>query len=130
MVQSLNTKVDISVKATSHHGLATYGKIIVGDHAFEFYNDRNVNDYIQIPWEEVDYIAASVMRKGKSIPRFSIHTKKSGDFSFSTQEPKAVLRAINQYIPGDRMLRSLTFREVLTRNVKRKVNRLRDKREE
>ena len=89
-----------------------------------------VNDYIQIPWEEVDYIAASVMRKGKSIPRFSIHTKKSGDFSFSTQEPKAVLRAINQYIPGDRMLRSLTFREVLTRNVKRKVNRLRGKSEE
>ena len=68
--------------------------------------------------------------EGKIHSAFFYTYKKSGDFSFSTQEPKAVLRAINQYIPGDRMLRSLTFREVLTRNVKRKVNRLRGKSEE
>lgn len=129
MVQSLNTKVDITEKATSYHGLTTYGKVMIGDRAFEFYSDRNLNDYIQIPWEEIDYIAASVMMKGKKIPRFAIHTKGNGNFSFATQNTKAVLRAVNQYIPGDRMLRSLSFKEVLTRNVKRKVNRLRGKEE-
>lgn len=35
-----------------------------------------MNDYIQIPWEEVDYVIASVMFKGKYIPRFAIQTKK------------------------------------------------------
>jgi hypothetical protein len=129
MAQSLNKKVDIVVKATSYQGLTTYGKIMVGDAAFEFYNDRNVNDYIQIPWEEVDYVAASVMMKGKKIPRYAIHTKKNGNFSFSSKEPKAVLRAINQYVPGDRMLRSLNFGEVLKRNIKIKINRLRGKEE-
>lgn len=120
MVQSLNTKVDLVVKGTSYHGLTTYGKIMVGDKGFEFYNDRNVNDYIQIPWEEVDYVAASVMFKGKSIPRYAIQTKKNGSFSFASKEPKKVLRAINQYIPGDRLLRSLNIWDVL----KRRVNNL------
>lgn len=120
MVQSLNTKIDIVEKGTSHHGLTTYGKIMVGDKGFEFYSDRNVNDYIQIPWEEVDYVSASVMFKGKKIPRFALHTKKSGYFSFSSREPKKVLRAVNQYIADDKMLRSLTFIDVM----KRRINRL------
>lgn len=118
MVQSLNTKVDLVVKGTSYHGLTTYGKIMVGDKGFEFYNDRNVNDYVQIPWEEVDYVAASVLFKGKSIPRFAIQTKKNGAFSFAAREPKKVLRAVNQYIPGDRMLRSLSTWEVIKRRIK------------
>ena len=68
---------------------------------FEFFNTRNVNDYIQIPWEEVDYVIASVMFKGKKIPRYAIQTKKNGTFSFSSKEPKKVLRAINRYIPSN-----------------------------
>ena len=50
MVQSLNTKVDLTVNATSFMGLANYGKIMVGDKAFEFYDDQDVRKYIQIPW--------------------------------------------------------------------------------
>ena len=34
MVQSLNTKVDLTVKATSYLGLANYGEVMVGDKAF------------------------------------------------------------------------------------------------
>lgn len=117
MVQSINTKVDVVVKGTSFHGLTTYGKIMVGDRAFEFYNDRNVADYIQIPWEEVDYVAASVMMKGKKIPRYSIFTKTDGSYSFASKEPKKVLRAINQYIPSDRMLRSLSAMDVVKKKV-------------
>ena len=69
MVQSLNTKVDLTVKATSYLGLANYGEVMVGDKAFEFYNEKNIRDYIQIPWEEVNCVMASVMFKGKWIPR-------------------------------------------------------------
>ena len=38
--------------------MANYGKVLVGDEAFEYYNDKNVNDYIQIPWSEVTEIMA------------------------------------------------------------------------
>ena len=123
MVQSLNTKVDLVMKGTSSHGLTTYWKIMVGDKGFEFYNDHNVQDYIQIPWDEVDYVAASVMFKGKYIPRYAIQTKKNGAFSFASKEPKKVLRAVNKYVPDDRMLRSLSAWDVIKRKIKRLFNK-------
>ena len=88
MVQSLNTKIDLVVNATSYQGLTDYGKIMIGDKGFEFYNERDANKFIQIPWEEVDYVIASVMFKGKKIPRYAIQTKKNGTFSFSSKKPK------------------------------------------
>ena len=123
MVQSLNTKVDLVMKGTSYHGLTTYGKIMVGDKGFEFYNDHNVQDYIQIPWDEVDYVAASVMFKGKYIPRYAKQTKKNGAFSFASKEPQKVLRAVNKYVPDDRMLRSLSAWDVIKRKIKRLFNK-------
>ena len=54
MAQSQNTKVDFSIKATSLNGLTNYGDVMVGDKAFEFYNEKNKEDFIQIPWEEID----------------------------------------------------------------------------
>ena len=118
MVQSLNTKVDLTIQATSYLGMANYGKVMVGDQAFEFYNEKNIKDYIQIPWEEVDYVMASVMFKGKWLPRFAIVTKKNGNFTFSTRDNKKTLRAINQYIPSDRLVKSLSFFQVIGRGFK------------
>ena len=46
-------------------GLTTYGNIMIGDKAFEFYNEKNVQDFIQIPWTEVDRVEASVHFKRK-----------------------------------------------------------------
>ena len=60
---------------------------------FEYYNGQKVEDYIQIPWEEVDYVIASVMFKGKYIPRFAIQTKRNGTFTFSANKTKELLRA-------------------------------------
>ena len=118
MVQSLNTKVDLTIKGISYLKLNNYGKIMVGDKAFEFYNETNIRNYIQIPWEEVDSVVASVMFKGKWIPRFALITKNSGNFTFSSRNNKALLRAVNKYIPSDKMLRSLTFFGTLKRGIK------------
>lgn len=118
MVQSLNTKVDLTIDGTSFLGLTDYGKIMVGDKAFEFYNDRDAKKYIQIPWEEVDYVAASVMFKGKWIPRYAVATKKNGMYTFSSKEPKKVLRAINKYVADDHMVHSLSFFQVIRRGFK------------
>ncbi len=114
-VQSLNTKVDFVVEGSSFQGLNSYGKIMVGDKAFEYYNNRKVTDYIQIPWEEIDYVIASVLFKGRYIPRFAIQTKKSGTFTFSARKPKKLLQAIHLYIPRERMVHSLSFFQVLKR---------------
>ena len=119
MAQSLNSTVDYTSAATSYHGLATYGNVMVGNAAFEFYNERNPEDYIQIPWSEIKYVAASVMFKGKTIPRFAIFTT-AGDtpFSFSTRDNKAVLRAMRTYLGDEKLLRSLSFVDVLKGGIK------------
>ncbi|BBM17232.1 hypothetical protein G15_0874 [Enterococcus avium] len=117
MVQSINSKVDLVVNATSYQGLTDYGKIMIGDKGFEFYNERDANKFIQIPWEEVDYVIASVMFKGKKIPRYAIQTKKNGTFSFSSKKPKEVLRAIREYVDPSHMVRSLGFFDVIKRGI-------------
>ena len=48
MAQSQNSSVDLAIKATSFQGLTTYGDVMVGNAAFEFYNERNPEDYIQL----------------------------------------------------------------------------------
>lgn len=123
MVQSLNTKVDLVVEGTSFQGLNSYGKIMIGDKAFEYYNNRKVTDFIQIPWEEVDYVIASVLFKGRYIPRYAVRTKRNGTFTFSSREPKTVLRAINQYVPRERMVHSLGFFQVLKRSLQARLQK-------
>lgn len=118
MAQSMNAKVDYTISATSYMGVATYGKVMVGDKAFEFYNDKNVEDYIQIPWDEIDHVAASILLKGKWIPRFAIVTKSNGTFSFSSRDNKRVLSAMKNYVDANRLVRSLSFFEVIKRGVK------------
>lgn len=93
MAQSQNTKVDFTIHATSMLGLTTYGNIMIGDKAFEFYNEKNVQDFIQIPWTEVDRVEASVLFK-KKISRFVIFTKEGMHFTFSTRDNIKTLKEV------------------------------------
>ena len=93
MVQSLNKKVDLTINATSYLGMANYGKVLVGDEAFEYYNDK---------W----------------IPRFAVVTKNNGNFIFSTRDNKKTLRAVRNYVDPNNMVRSLSFFQVISRGLK------------
>lgn len=93
MAQSQNTKVDFTIHATSMLGLTTYGNIMIGDKAFEFYNEKNVQDFIQIPWTEIDRVEASVLFK-KKISRFVIFTKEGMHFTFSTRDNIKTLKEV------------------------------------
>lgn len=118
MVQSINTKVDLVTNATAHMGIAEYGKIMIGDKGFEFFSDRDARKFIQVPWEEVDVVIASVMFKGKWIPRYALQTKRNGRFTFSSKDPKKVLRVIREYVDPSRMVHSVSFSEVIKRGFK------------
>lgn len=123
MAQSLNSKVDLTIKATSFAGLSTNGNVMVGNKAFEFYNERNVEDCIQIPWDTIDRVEASVLFN-KSISRFVIFINEKTYFTFSTKDNKKTLRAIREYVPADRMLRSLSFWDVFKRGLMYILNKL------
>lgn len=117
MIQSQNSKVDLTIKACSYTGFNSYGKMMIGDKAVEFYEDRDISKYIQIPWSEIDYVAASVMFGGKLIPRFAIFTKQNGYFSFSTKNNKLVLKTFKNYIDENKLVKSLTFLQVCKRGI-------------
>ncbi|MGX7205185.1 DUF956 family protein [Enterococcus pingfangensis] len=123
MVQSINTTIDLTIDATSYLGIADYGKIMIGDNGFEFFNNRDARKFVQIPWEEVDYVIASVVFKGKWIPRYAIQTKKNGTYSFASKEPKKVLRAIREYVDPNHMVQSLGFFDIIKRGVRNKLNK-------
>lgn len=122
MIQSINTDVYLVKKGTAHFGFPEYGKIMIGDKGFEFYTDRDVSKFIQIPWDEVDYVIVSVVFKGKWIPRYAIQTKANGKFIFSSKNPKEVLREIRDIVGHDRVVRSLSFFDVLKRKIKTLLN--------
>ena len=115
MAQSQNSAVDLATPATCLMGLTSHGSVMVGNKAFEYYNERNPEDYIQIPWDEVDYIAAEVLRGTKKITRFAIFTKENGHFTFSTRNDKETLRAVRKYIDEDKLVRSPDFIDVTAR---------------
>ncbi len=105
MADSMNTRADLVVKGISYQGLNSYGRIMVGDKAFEYYNDRDVNDFIQIPWEEIEYIVADLVFGGKWIPRFAIETRQGYTFRFgASKETKRLLAKCRDYIPADRIV--------------------------
>lgn len=117
MVQSQNKKVDLTIKGTSYIGIASYGDIMIGDEAFEYYNEKNVKDFIQIPWDQVEYVSASVYFN-KWISRFAIFVENgSRSFSFSSRDNKKVLRAINKYVPSNKLLKSPTFLGVIRKGL-------------
>ena len=69
MVKSMNTKVIYTTKANSMTGSIgnKHGDIMVGDKAFEFYNHRNPEDYIQIPWKEIGHGARGRLRRWRLV---------------------------------------------------------------
>ena len=115
MVQSLNTRVDLVIDATSFTGVSDYGKIMIGDKGFEFYNSRDPRKYIQIPWVEVDYVIASVLFKGRWIPRYAMKTKKNGTYTFASKDAKKVLRTVRNYVDPNHIVYSLSFFDVIKR---------------
>lgn len=122
MVESQNKKIDLTIKATCLNGFTSKGNIMIGNKAFEYYNEKNIKDYVQIPYKEISYVSASLIFK-KKITRFAIHTKNNGDFIFATSDNKKVLRTINKYVASNKLRKSLSFFEVVKRGIKNLIKK-------
>jgi hypothetical protein len=118
-VQSINTKVDLVVNATSFMDLTAYGSIMIGDRGFEFYHTRDVRKYIQLPLNEIIRVQATVFFKGKWIPRFTVETKENGSFIFSAKQPKQVLGLIGAQIGKENIVHALGMWDILKRSFKK-----------
>ena len=116
MVQSLNSKVALTAKGISYLGIgAQYGQFLLGDRAFEFFNDNNVADYIQIPWENIEKIGANVSRN-KVSRHFEVFTDK-GKFLFASKDSGKILKVARQHIGNDKVVRMLTLVQVLMKKL-------------
>lgn len=125
MVQSQNSSVEYTCKASSLQGLTSTGNLMVGNNALEYYNERNTEDYIQIPWSEIDYISASVYGK-RHIARWAVFTKENGHFTFSAKDNREALRAIREHVDPNRMLRSPDFFDVFRGGIKAIGHKIQD----
>ena len=110
MVKSLNTEMAHTSKGTWFREGPIYGNIMVGDKAFEFYNDTKLQDYIQIPWDEVTYVIADVY--------FEIRTKQNGRFRFASRKSRITLKEIQKRIPRESLRKAPSFIAVLKQGFK------------
>lgn len=108
MAISMNSKVIFSTKANSLSGIFgnKNGNILIGNKAFEFYNARNPEDYIQIPWEEIEKVRAQLFFKDRYIRGFFIDTKNSGSFNFIVKNAGKCLKEMRTFVGNDNIVRN------------------------
>ena len=108
MAISMNTKVLYTTKANTLNGMFgnKNGNILVGNNAFEFYNSRNPEDYIQIPWNEIIRIRAQLFFKDKYISGFFIDTKNAGTYNFVVKNAGKTLKIMRDFLGNEKIVRN------------------------
>ncbi|GGE36139.1 DUF956 family protein [Streptococcus himalayensis] len=112
MAQSQNKTVEFQTTGVSYLGIGgKVGKFLVGDKALEFYADANVEDYIQIPWENVLQIGANV--SGKTVSRhFQVFTD-SGKFLFASKDAGSILKHARSHIGNEKVIKLPTLLQTI-----------------
>jgi hypothetical protein len=116
MAQSLNSTVELTTTGVSYLGMGgKVGKFLLGNKGLEFYSDANVEDYIQIPWENIEKIGANVSRN-KVSRHFEVFTDK-GKFLFASKVSGKILKVARQHIGNEKVVRMLTLVQVLMKKL-------------
>lgn len=108
MAVSLNKKAFLNTKANNLSGFFgnKHGNILIGDRAFEFYNYRNPEDFIQIPWSEIKLVRAQIFFKDRYIRGFFIDTYNNGTFNFIVKEAGKSLKLMRELIGNEKIVRN------------------------
>ena len=116
MAQSLNSTVELTTTGVSYLGMGgKVGKFLLGNKGLEFYSDANVEDYIQIPWENIEKIGANVSRN-KVSRHFEVFTDK-GKFLFASKDSGKILKVARPHIGNNKVVRMLTLVQVLMKKL-------------
>ena len=117
MAQSQNKTVEFHTTGVSYLGVGgKVGKILVGDVAFEFYADANVEDYVQIPWKEIEQIGANV--SGRKVSRhFEILTDKS-NFLFASKDSGKILKIAREHLGNEKVIKLPTLIQTIGARLK------------
>ncbi|MES5404522.1 DUF956 family protein [Streptococcus infantarius] len=116
MAHSLNSTVELTTTGVSYLGMGgKVGKFLLGNKGLEFYSDANVEDYIQIPWENIEKIGANISRN-KVSRHFEVFTDK-GKFLFASKDSGKILKVARQHIGNDKVVRMLTLVQVLMKKL-------------
>ena len=116
MAQSLNSTVELTTTGVSYLGMGgKVGKFLLGNKGLEFYSNANVEDYIQIPWENIEKIGANVSRN-KVSRHFEVFTDK-GKFLFASKDSGKILKVARQHIGNDKVVRMLSLVQVLMKKL-------------
>ena len=122
MAQSINSTVELTTTGVSYLGMGgKVGKFLLGNKGLEFYSDANVEDYIQIPWENIEKIGANVSRN-KVSRHFEVFTDK-GKFLFASKDSGKILKVARQHIGNDKVVRMLTLVQTLMAKLSRFVKK-------
>ncbi|KEH52882.1 DUF956 domain-containing protein [Streptococcus macedonicus] len=122
MAQSINSTVELTTTGVSYLSLGgKVGKFLLGNKGLEFYSDANVEDYIQIPWENIEKIGANVSRN-KVSRHFEVFTDK-GKFLFASKDSGKILKVARQHIGNDKVVRMLTLVQIIIKRLSRFVKR-------
>ena len=116
MAQSINSTVELTTTGVSYLGMGgKVGKFLLGHKGLEFYSDANVEDYIQIPWENIEKIGANVSRN-KVSRHFEVFTDK-GKFLFASKDSGKILKVARQHIGNDKVIRMLTLVQIIIKRL-------------
>ena len=117
MAQSLNKVIDLQTTGTSYLSISgKVGKFLVGDQALEFYPDVNVEQYIQIPWSNIQQIGANVT--GRKISRhFEVFTDQ-GKFLFASKDSGAILKIAREKLGNDKVVKLPTLLQTIGQKFK------------
>ena len=122
MAQSINSTVELTTTGVSYLGMGgKVGKFLLGNKGLDFYSDANVEDYIQIPWENIEKIGANVSRN-KVSRHFEVFTDK-GKFLFASKDSGKILKVARQHIGNDKVIRMLTLVQIIIKRLSRFVKR-------
>ena len=117
MAQSLNKTIEFHTTGVSYLGIGgKVGKFLIGETAFEFYPDMNVENFVQIPWKEIEQIGANV--SGRKISRhFEIYTKES-KFLFASKDSGKILKIAREHLGNDKIVKLPTLVQMIVAKIK------------
>lgn len=123
MVESLNSELDVAVRANSFYNPINpkAGIMAIGNNGIEF-RSNDGDGYIQMPWKNIELVRAQVFFGGRYIRGFDIITDEQLTLPFVVSDAKEALRIMRRYLRNDQMVKAPSNFKKLFKRKNKKTN--------